>query len=225
MDFVKKFVIGDIHGCYKTFKKLFYDTLKPEKTDEVYLLGDLIDRGPGIKQVVDEVMNLKSKGYKICSVRGNHEELLLESLFSFCDTHAWVSNGAYSTLKSFNITHPLQLEPEYLRFFRGMKYYYLTEDFVIVHAGLNCKIDNPFEDTFSMLWTRDEYVNRSLIGGRRVICGHTPTSQEKVRNSLNQDKIFLDGGCVYKGLHIPGGFLFALELNTMTLYEQYNVDW
>jgi hypothetical protein len=53
----RNFAIGDIHGCNKTFTRLLA-TLAIERTDIVYLLGDLIDRGPDSKGVIDTVISL-----------------------------------------------------------------------------------------------------------------------------------------------------------------------
>ena len=54
----RNLVIGDIHGCLKTFHKLIFDLLKIKKSDFVYLLGDYIDRGPNSKGVVDTILDL-----------------------------------------------------------------------------------------------------------------------------------------------------------------------
>ncbi|MDX1957845.1 MAG: metallophosphoesterase [Leptospiraceae bacterium] len=60
-------VIGDVHGCYKTLKAL----LKQFPNEEVCFVGDLIDKGPNSKSVVELV---RDNGF--LSVRGNHEEVL-----------------------------------------------------------------------------------------------------------------------------------------------------
>ena len=38
---------------------------------------------------------------------------------------------------------------------RNLDYFVSLEKFILVHAGFNCKIDNPFTDIQSMLWLRD----------------------------------------------------------------------
>jgi serine/threonine protein phosphatase 1 len=66
-------------------------------------------------------------------------------------------------------------------------------------------------------------VVKELIGGKRLIGGHTPQNRDGIRRSLDGDHILLDNGCVYKGE--PGlGSLAALELQTMELYFQENID-
>jgi serine/threonine protein phosphatase 1 len=76
-----------------------------------------------------------------------------------------------------------------------------------------------------MLWTRSPYVDRQRIGGRRLICGHTPVPRSQLEASLDSSKIMLDNGCVFAGRPGPGmGNLAALELESMTVHYQENID-
>ncbi|MFT6129303.1 MAG: serine/threonine protein phosphatase 1 [Neolewinella sp.] len=47
-----RYTISDIHGCLKTFRALL-DELKLDRNDELFLLGDYIDRGPDSQGVID----------------------------------------------------------------------------------------------------------------------------------------------------------------------------
>jgi serine/threonine protein phosphatase 1 len=220
----RQIVIGDIHGCSKTFRNLLFDTLMVTKEDDIYLLGDYIDRGPNSKKVVKRILKMKKEGYKLYPIIGNHEVLLLDSV-NFVQNHlAWFRNGARNTLKSFGINYAHEFRPKYLNFFRELPYYYILDDFIIVHGGLNFDIDDPFLDKEAMVWTRDNNVNMEKTGGRRLICGHTPTPLDLIQKSLKKDKIVLDGGCVYFGRHPGLGYLVALELNSMQLYFHRNID-
>ena len=221
----RRFVIGDIHGCSRTFKKLLFDRLQIEKDDEIYLLGDYIDRGPDSKKVVNRIIKMKKDGFNIFPVLGNHELLLLDSI-DFVQNHlAWFRNGAKSTLKSFDINYAHEFKPKYLKFFRKLKHYYLLDDFVIVHGGLNFNLDDPFKDKESMVWMRDNDVDLEKTGGRKIICGHTPTPLDEIQRSLITNRIILDGGCVYYGKHPALGYLVALNLDTMKLTFQRNIEY
>ena len=74
------FAIGDIHGCSKTFKKLLLDKIKINKSDTIYCVGDYIDRGEDSKGVIDFILDLRAEGYTIHTLRGNHEQMLLDSI-------------------------------------------------------------------------------------------------------------------------------------------------
>ena len=67
-------VVGDIHGCYKAFKKILKKSkFKPAK-DQLWLTGDLVNRGPNSADVVRLVMDL---GENANVVLGNHDLHLL----------------------------------------------------------------------------------------------------------------------------------------------------
>lgn len=219
----RSFVIGDIHGCSATLRRLVNGLLRPLPEDRIYLLGDLIDRGPDSKGVLDYIFELRQRGLSVSSVRGNHEEMFLQACLDRNSLGMWLANGGQATLESFQADGPGDIPPRYRDFLASLPPYILLDEFVIVHAGLNFAQQNPFEDTGAMLWTRSSYVDRQCIGGRRLICGHTPVLRIELEESLKCNKIMLDNGCVFGGL--PGtGSLAALELESMTVHYQENLD-
>ncbi len=90
---------------------------------------------------------------------------------------------------------------------------------------MNFELDDPFQDEEAMLWIRDEICVPEKIGGRKLVCGHTPVPLAKIESSLSTNKILLDGGCVYYGTHPNVGYLVALELETLKLDYKRCVDW
>lgn len=48
----RSIAIADIHGCYRTFLRLL-EQIGLGRQDNLYLLGDYIDRGPDSKGVID----------------------------------------------------------------------------------------------------------------------------------------------------------------------------
>ena len=54
----KRWVIPDVHGCVNTLKALIEEQIKPARYDELYFLGDYIDRGPDSRAVIDFIRNL-----------------------------------------------------------------------------------------------------------------------------------------------------------------------
>lgn len=220
---MRRFVIGDIHGCAKTLRHLVTEGMKLATDDELYLLGDLIDRGPDSKGVLDFVFELRSKGFTVRSILGNHEEMCLQASSSGRIMDTWLANGGIATLRSFNADGPGDIPHQYRQFMQLLPYYILLDDFVLVHASLNFSYKDPFVDTEAMLWQRDCIVDRTRIGGRRIISGHTPVTREKLEATLAGDRIMLDNGGVFH--ERPGfGCLAALELNSMVVCYQDNID-
>ena len=87
------FVIGDIHGCCNTFKKLLLEKLGIQKPDKIYCVGDYVDRGNDSKGVIDFIINLRGKGYRIYTLRGNHEQMMLDSTIDQERLYLWLKNG------------------------------------------------------------------------------------------------------------------------------------
>ena len=57
----RTFVIGDIHGCYKTLLAMLAK-ISPDPADDVLVfLGDYIDRGPDSQKVIAELLQLRNK--------------------------------------------------------------------------------------------------------------------------------------------------------------------
>src|SRR5512133_1769215 len=219
----RSFVIGDIHGCAATLRRLVDETLRPQPGDGLYLLGDLIDRGPDSKGVLDFIFELRERGLSVSSVRGNHEEMFLQASDDLYYLNLWAANGGLATLESFQADGPGDIPRRYRDFLTSLPFYIMLDDFVIVHAGLNFDTASPFSDTGAMLWTRSPFVDRQRIGGRRLICGHTPVSRTQLEASLESSKIMLDNGCVFGGRPATGS-LAALELENMRVYYQKNID-
>jgi serine/threonine protein phosphatase 1 len=220
----RSFVIGDIHGCAATLRQLVLEQLCPTPADRIYLLGDLIDRGPASKGVLDFIFEMRAAGHSMAAVMGNHEEMLLQAASDHRYLDLWQANGGLATLASFQADGPGDIPHRYRELLASLPRYILLERFVIVHAGLNFTPLDPFEDTAAMLWTRSAFVDRRRIGDRRLVCGHTPVSRDQLESSLSSDKIMLDNGCVYDIARPDMGCLAALELENMTLFLQENID-
>src|SRR5690348_12378540 len=108
--------IGDIHGCARTFRRLL-EKVELDRADTLYLLGDLIDRGPDSKGVIEMILKLLEDGFDIRPIRGNHEELMLLAIRSgvFEDLLDWLENGGGSTLMSYGVDYPSDIPMEHIR--------------------------------------------------------------------------------------------------------------
>ncbi len=231
-------VIPDIHGCYKTLKSLIEKQIIPTKEDTITFLGDYIDRGPYSKQVIDYIMKIQLDFPNINCLRGNHEEYMIESYhaetnkkwYSFYKKNhilkLWKSVGGDQTLKSFDVKRTKDISKKYIDWLDNLKYFLLTDNFIIVHAGLNFEKDNPFSDKLSMTSLRDFKVDMQKTGNRRIIHGHVPLSIEFIK-SLVADKnspfIAIDNGCYHRNKTNMGN-LVALEINSLQIVSQHNID-
>jgi serine/threonine protein phosphatase 1 len=222
----RSFAIGDIHGCSKTFRKLLIEELGIRKTDEIYCVGDYIDRGPDSKGVIDLILFLRNEGYAIHTIRGNHEQMMLDTFTGKALLDNWLANGGGATLKSFGIDSLTKLSPEYINFLNQTEYFFNTPHYILVHAGLNFKCLDPFQDKDAMLWIRDGEIDNKKLNGKIIIHGHTAKPYDFIMSQLQQSEITsinIDGGCVYN--YMPGmGNLFAFNFTDKKLIAVKNVD-
>ncbi|MFH1118910.1 MAG: metallophosphoesterase family protein [Bacteroidota bacterium] len=212
------FAIGDIHGCFDRFKELVEQHIVLSKSDKLILLGDYIDRGINSKEVIDYIIELQRSGYDVIPLTGNHEAMLLDALSDRSAVTLWFINGGHKTMQSFGISRLTELDPCYIDFFRNLRYYYESENFLFVHAGFNDTIEDPFSDRRSMIWeSKQEYLH-PLLKDRTIVHGHQTIKLSSLFNRIDQHArvINIDTGCVYAGIE-GYGKLTAIEMNSFTI--------
>ncbi|MXX29760.1 MAG: symmetrical bis(5'-nucleosyl)-tetraphosphatase [Gammaproteobacteria bacterium] len=64
------YAVGDIQGCHAEFAALLDEVAFDERHDALWLLGDLVNRGPDSLAVMERVMAL---GDRVTTVLGNHD--------------------------------------------------------------------------------------------------------------------------------------------------------
>ncbi|WP_353483493.1 metallophosphoesterase family protein [Haliscomenobacter sp.] len=220
---MRKIVISDIHGCNATFKSLL-SKLRLSRKDELYLLGDYIDRGPDSKGVIDTILNLQKKGNLVHCLRGNHEELLLWAVEGKgADVDIFLRNGGDATLESFGVQRAADIPQLYLDFIENLPIYIESGEYIFVHAGLEfTKGKDPFAHPEKMIWIRNWYkdLNIKWLGNRYIIHGHTPMATSsilKMFDRFENDRVLdIDAGCVYEATGY--GQLCACDLGNRKLY-------
>ncbi len=235
----KRWVIPDIHGCSKTLKALIEQQIKPTKFDTLYFLGDYIDRGPNSKGVLDYLMQLEQEEYNLKFLLGNHEEYCIKAWeadkkktkflgmrFKSKIQGIWELHGGKQTLESFDVEYASGIPEKYIEWMRKLTYYIELEDYILVHAGLNFKIDDPLTDKFAMLWTKEFSVDPKKIRNKKLIHGHTPVDLEFMHHVINSSAyhfIDLDNG-VYMDQRAGYGNLIAMEMGSREYLVQTNID-
>jgi serine/threonine protein phosphatase 1 len=221
-----RYAISDIHGCCRTFRFMVEEVLHLQPTDQLFLLGDYIDRGPDSKGVIDFILELRTKGYQVETLMGNHEAMMLETWEDAELLPWWLRNGGDTTLASFGIKELRQLPEQYWTFLDQLVYFHELPDYLLVHAGFDFTRGNPMANFEAMLWIRQFKVDKAFLGNRKIVHGHTPTPFARIQqNVADPDALVvnIDGGCVYK--HIPEyGHLTALNLDTRELHGLPNRD-
>lgn len=219
----RRLVIPDVHGCINSLEALVRKIdLQPE--DQLFFLGDYINKGPDSRSVLDYLMALVESGaYQIFLLRGNHEDMLLDHNVGRKWLHEFVHEHHSEELLDERGLLPLK----YKTFLEDLPYYFEVPGYLLVHAGFNFQIKDPFSDLRSMLYIRDYPVNPDFVQDRRIVHGHNPKPLGAIQDYLSSDSavIPLDNGCVYYGEREGMGNLLCLNLSTQELIVQENVEF
>ena len=158
------YAISDIHRYYDKYRAMLSE-IQFKSTDSLYVLGDVIDRGPdGVKILQD--MSVRPNVFPIL---GNHEftaavclpwltqEITEQSLDSLADDQIaalgdWINNGGEPTLQGLWKLAPEERQ-DILEYFQEMGLYAEVEaggrSFVLTHAALeNFDPEKPLEEFY-----------------------------------------------------------------------------
>ena len=220
---MKKYAISDIHGCIETFKALIAK-IKLTPKDELFILGDYIDRGPDSKGVIDYIWQLQEEGFSVKCLLGNHEAMLLEQV----KVENPFYKGNQEVRESFGVGHIRDIPKQYLNWMKYLHLYFEVNEYILVHAGLNFKSNFPLQQLQEMIWIRKWYedINYDWLGDRIVIHGHTPIRKNKlleIHANMNTLQVLnIDNGCFFESDGM--GSLCCFEMTERKLFFQKNID-
>lgn len=194
-------VLGDIHGCSSALAEL----LEQLTGRELFVIGDVCDRGPDTRGVIDQLIRRGARG-----VLGNHEEWLRQWLQEGTLARAVAQGGMGSrfTLKSYGVSDGAllgahRLVPDSHRAWLASLEHVagLTvagQCFWLVHAGISPTLARGLgkRETVAAIVPRlyrerDPYAlwngsgpEQSLAVDRPVIMGHYPLREPLLRSHV-----------------------------------------
>ncbi len=203
--------IGDVHGCAEEFAELL-QAIAPTKKDRLIQLGDLINRGPDSRGVIE-----LAREYGVEAILGNHELRILRAL----------RQQKPALLKDYDLATIQQLHRKEWDYLDQLPahIYLKKQATVCVHGGFLPEIpwteqsvdtvtsiqvltptgqaakhsDAPDASAWAESWHGDPFV----------VYGHTPRPNVFERPG----SIGIDTGCVY------GGHLTAYVVGEGTLFQ------
>ena len=234
--FEEAFVIGDLHGMKESLDQML--THWQRQSQQLIFVGDYVDRGPQSADTLLLVRQLQMDYGAVC-LRGNHEELLLAFLqHPISKWTIYERNGGLSTVAQL-LGEPLKVVGQYSRikiarllneqypwlenWLQRLPYFVEFGHFVVVHAGLNLRLDDWRQTTpHDMVWIRQEFHDQSNQTGKAIVFGHTPVmnlhgNRSAVHLWQSDNKWGIDGGAVY------GGSLLALAIDRQQVKQTYQV--
>lgn len=212
------YAIGDVHGHLELLKAA-HDRIRADggEAAQVVHLGDLIDRGPDSRGVIEYLMAGQARGRDWLVVKGNHDRQLPNFLRDphwidprAADQRDWIArgSGAETTLASYGVKDALNREvedvhAETIRVFprehgewlAGLPISHLTPLALFVHAGIRPGVDLDAQVEDDLLWIRKPFLDDQRNHGVLVVHGHTP-----VRHATHYgNRVNIDTGAVYGG--------------------------
>ncbi|MCK4842390.1 MAG: serine/threonine protein phosphatase [Methylococcales bacterium] len=212
------YCIGDIHGRYDLLQEIHTIILKDSQDYlhpvTVVYMGDYIDRGAQSKEVIDYLLSNPLPLFQSVFLMGNHEQILLEFLFSpNCPrTVMWLGFGGLSTLASYGVQvlgiphagvikkirqqFKQKIPDSHVRFFQQMKAFYEKGGYYFAHAGVRPKVRLSRQKREDLLWIREGFLESKLFHGKVIVHGHSVTDEPVIRDN----RIGIDTGAYDSGL-------------------------
>lgn len=188
------YAIGDIHGRDDLFAllldKIAADNNQRARADvTIILLGDLIDRGPDSRQVVDRAIVLSRHMPDVRCLMGNHEEVFLAALGGDPKLMRYfVRIGGAPTIHSYGLigeaydeltfeelaeTFPPMVPKNHVEFLSSAQDKIVIGDYLFVHAGIRPGVALDDQRVGDLRWIRDDFLDDDSDHGFVVVHGHT----------------------------------------------------
>jgi serine/threonine protein phosphatase 1 len=213
----RRIFIGDVHGHYDGLVALL-EAIAPQSDDQVYFVGDLIDRGPKSADVINLVMS-----HSYHCVLGNHEQMLLEAFphgqVAQQPLNAWLYSGGQSTVVSYDKSEDLLFQ--HLDWLRSLPTHLDLGDIWLVHAGMNPHLTVADHTSQEFCWIRDEFHSSpyAYFPTKTIITGHTITFTlpNVTPGAIARGRGWLD---IDTGAYHPrSGWLTALDYTNQQVYQ------
>ncbi len=214
------YAIGDIHGqldLLRAAHDLIADDMARHGPGPVIHLGDLVDRGPDCRGVIDYLAAALARGEDWVILKGNHDRMFARFLRDPFEPEPGLRSdlgylnpkiGGAATLASYGVRNaadrpvkPVHSEAvttvpaAHRSFVETLPLMHRFGDAVFVHAGIRPGI--PLEDQAEtdLLWIRGSFLEDPQSHGPLVVHGHTAID----RATHYGNRLNIDSGAAYGG--------------------------
>ncbi len=204
--------VGDIHGMRGLMDALIAlieaDAAASGEPAVVVFLGDLVNRGPSSRQVLDRLIEgPRRSGDRWITLRGNHDQLLLDAVTGRSEAafRQWMQKGGAETLASYGVNRK-EASPsrarraipcEHLRFLQGLPYCFRAGEHFFVHAGIDPRRPVDRQSEAAMMNIREPFLRESHLLPLTVVHGHVPSPRGPV---VGPRRIGVDTGAYASGV-------------------------
>lgn len=181
------YAMSDLHGCYEKYIKMLEKISFSDK-DTLYILGDIVDRGPDGIKILQDAMGRKN----VVALRGNHDFLayyILKNITApsdLCDVddfapkyRSWIYDGGTTTEEAFM---KLDVE-EQKKILLYMNYMPIFEELTVgenkFHLSHTVPAKERMQNQNMLLWQEfiigEPEYEKEYFSDKFIVTGHTPT--------------------------------------------------
>jgi serine/threonine protein phosphatase 1 len=190
----RAYAVGDIHGRLDLLDRLLAAIeedleRRPSRKALLVFLGDLIDRGPDSRGVVERLRTYRHDKLRPYFLAGNHEEVLLRLLSGERGIlESWLQYGGAECLQSYGRDPAMlagqnertalamvkdAIPADHARFISSFADTLSFGDYLFVHAGIRPGVDLSLQNQSDLRWIRSQFLEHEGDHGFVVVHGHT----------------------------------------------------
>ena len=213
----RAYAIGDVHGRLDLLDALLEQIAadrqgRPCAREFLVLLGDVIDRGPDSRGVVERLRGLDDPTLHPVFLMGNHEEMLVRALGTQPQRlRDWLTFGGAECVESYGVDpgQVAELDPAAaaaviraaiprgdLAFIDRFADSFRFGDYLFVHAGIRPGIALEHQRTGDLRWIREDFLESTVDHPLLVVHGHTISDGPDER----PNRIGIDTGAYASGV-------------------------
>lgn len=198
------YAVGDIHGHLDKLKAahavIAADQAQAGVSNALIIhIGDVVDRGPDAKAVVQYLIDGLAAKNDWLILRGNHDQLFSDFLEGGDGTHprlrgglTWQHEvlGGKSTLESYGVKRKLletdkafrgraraKVPAAHRKFLTDLPLWHREGDMIFVHAGIRPGFPMDAQDEDDLMWIRDDFLWHLNDHEALIVHGHTPVDE------------------------------------------------
>ena len=218
---MRAYAIGDIHG-HLALLTAAHDRIARDIASHglapVIHVGDLVDRGPDSRGVIQFLINGQSAGLDWLVLKGNHDRMFTRFLNDPAEPEpglradlAWLHPklGGAATLASYGVKNAADrpiaqvhaeavaaVPAEHRRFIDTRPAWHQIGDVVFVHAGIRPGIPMTDQTETDLVWIRQPFLENPRDHGFLVVHGHTAIPEPHHHGN----RVNIDSSAAYGGL-------------------------
>jgi serine/threonine protein phosphatase 1 len=190
------YAVGDVHGCLRELlaleRLIFADAEDTPGKKWIVMLGDYVDRGPDSASVVAHLLEPPPDAFRRFTLRGNHEQMMLDFLGAPDRNLYWLEQGGLETLASYGVDLVRDFGPPgrdegflarlgeripatHRAFIADLPLLLALPGWLFVHAGIRPGIEIEQQSAEDLIWIRGPFLSWPGAPGVRIVHGHTPS--------------------------------------------------